>query len=88
MSEAILFLKFSGTIVDVGNIRDGRGLAMEVNGDTVSITGLTTEETQGAARYYGQTVNVEISTARPDTGGDTDKAARINRARDQGLESI
>jgi hypothetical protein len=29
-----------------------------------------------------------ISEHHPDTGGDTDKAARINRARDQGLQSI
>lgn len=29
-----------------------------------------------------------ISEHHPDAGGDTDKAARINRARDQGLESI
>lgn len=29
-----------------------------------------------------------ISEHHPDTGGDTDQAARINRARDQGLESI
>lgn len=29
-----------------------------------------------------------ISEHHPDTGGDTDKAARINRARDQGIESI
>lgn len=29
-----------------------------------------------------------ISEHHPDTGGDTEKAARINRARDQGLEAI
>lgn len=29
-----------------------------------------------------------ISEHHPDTGGDTDRAARINRARDQGLETL
>lgn len=29
-----------------------------------------------------------ISEHHPDTGGDTDQAARINRARDQGLEAL
>lgn len=61
MSEFIT--RFTGKLIEAGDLDHGRGIVLEVDGQDVSFLGLTMAETKGAARLLGERLTVEIHHA-------------------------
>lgn len=63
MSDVIA--EITGKIIDVGNLDEGRGFVLEVNGEDVRLVGLSIEETKAAGALLGESA---IITARRAVG--------------------
>ncbi len=51
----------SGTLIEVGNLEDGgRGIALDVAGETVQVTGLSENECRDLAPAYGGKLTITI----------------------------
>lgn len=66
-------LKLKGRIFEIGNLEDGsgRGMRLQGAGDDLAIIGMTEEECRTAANWFGESVEITI------IGADLDQAQGV-----------
>lgn len=62
-----LNISIVGKLVDYGNLGWGRGIQLEVEGETISVTDLTEKEIEAVKPFLGKQVRLSISGADPTT---------------------
>lgn len=62
---AVPLAEITGKLIDVGDLEFGRGVMLEVDGQDVSLVGLTKEESKAIARSLGKRLILTIRLAEP-----------------------
>lgn len=58
MSDSIA--EITGKVIDVGTLPEGRGFMLEVDGQEITLTGLTVEETKSVGALLGQRLTITV----------------------------